>query len=185
MNRLRKTVILVVALVLITASGAVAKSLLPQRAGTLNTLQASSYTSNGTSINGWNWLRASGDTASWTFNVSGVQNARNGSVYLNLNPLATKGVNGGSGWSGSLSLKLVGKTTKKATIYPNNPFRPQSLTDSGGVGYQTYSAVAIPSSVYKSVATITVTAVRSSSSVHRGIHVATQKDAAVIAYLTP
>jgi hypothetical protein len=139
--------------------------------------------SSGDQISGWNWLRASGNTASWTFNVSGMQDAKRGSVYLNLSALATKGVSGGSGWSGSLSLKLVGNKTKKATISVNNPFRPRSSTDSGGVGYQAYGAVAIPQSVYRGATTITIKAVRSRASVSRDIHIAGNKGAAVIAYL--
>ncbi len=183
MNRLRKTVTVVVALVLITATGAVAKSTHRQHAGTLNTVPASDYTSNGASISGWNWLRASGNTASWTFNVSGLQAARNGSVYLNLNPLATKGVSGGSGWSGSLTLVMTGASAKKVTLSVNNPFRPRSSTDSAGVGYQAYGAIAIPASVYRGVDTITVKALRSKASVIRDIHLATNEEAAVIGYL--
>ena len=184
MNRLHRAIVVAVALVLVTASGAAARSTHRQQAGTLHTLQASTYTSNGDVISGWNWLRASGNNAIWTFDASGMQTAKRGTVFLNLNPLATKGVNGGSGWSGSLSLKIVGNRTHKAVISPNNPFRPRSSTDSAGVGYQTYGSVAIPSSVYRGATTITITAVRSKVSVFRDIHLASQKEAAVIAYLT-
>ncbi len=184
MNRLQRVLVLAVALVLVSASGAAARSTHRQLAGTLHTLQASSYTSNGDLISGWNWLRSSGNTASWTFDVSGMQTAKRGSVYLNLNPLVTKGVSGGPGWSGSLSLTLVGNKTKKTVLSATNPFRPRSLTDSSGVGYQAYGAVAIPSSVYRGATTLTITAVRSKMSVVRNIHIASNKDAAVIAYLT-
>ena len=183
MNRLQRAIVVAVALVLVTASGAAARSTHRQQAGTLHTLQASSYTSNGDLISGWNWLRASGNTASWTFDASGIKKAKRGSVFLNLSPLAIRGVSGGSGWSGSLSLKLVGNKTKKAVISVNNPFRPRSSTDSGEVGYQAYGAVAIPSSVYSGATKITITAERSRASVVRDIHVASNKDAAVIAYL--
>ena len=180
-----RTIVIVAsaAFVLIAVSGAAAMSTHRQLAGTLSTLQPSSYTSNGDQISGWDWLRASGNTASWTFDVSGMQAAKSGSAFLNLNALATKGVSGGSGWSGSLSLTLVGTKTKKAMIYLANPFRPRSSTDSGGVGYAAYGAVAIPSRVYRGATTITVTAVRSNSSVSRNIHLATNKPAAVIAFL--
>jgi opacity protein-like surface antigen len=184
MNRLQRVIVVAVALVLVAASGAAARSTHRHLAGTVHTLQASSYTSNGDLIRGWNWLRAPGNTASWTFDASGIQTAKHGSVFLNLNPLATRGVSGGSGWSGSLSLTLAGNKTKKAVIFANNPFQPRSSTDSGGVGYQAYGAVAIPSSVYRGATTITITAVRSKTSVVRDIHLASNKDAAVIAYLT-
>lgn len=181
----RRTVVVVAsaALLLLAASGALAMSTHRQQAGTLSTIQASDYTSNGALISGWNWLRASGNSASWTFDVSGMQAAKRGSVFLNLNALATKGVSGGSGWSGSLSLKFVGTKTKKATISVNNPFRPRSTTDSAGVGYATYGSVAIPASVYRGATTITIRAVRSRSSVSRDIHVASNKTGAVIAFL--
>ena len=184
MNRLRRIVVLAVALVLVSASGAAARSTQRHVAGTLHTLQASSYTSNGDSISGWNWLRAPGNNASWTFDVSGLQTAKRGTVYLNLNPLATRGVSGGSGWSGSLSLTLAGNKVKKAVISAVNPFRPRSSANSAGVGYQAYGSVAIPSGVYRGATTITITAVRSKSSVVRDIHLASKQDAAVIAYLT-
>ncbi|HEY4976634.1 MAG TPA: hypothetical protein VII05_04680 [Gaiellaceae bacterium] len=185
MKGLRRTIVIVAsaALVLLAASGAAAMSTHRQQAGTLSTLQPSSYTSNGDVISGWNWLRASGNTASWTFDVSGMQDAKNGSAFLNLNALATKGVSGGSGWSGSLSLKLVGTKTTTAIVSLNNPFRPRSSTDSSGVGYAAYGAVAIPSRVYLGATTITVTAVRSHGSVSRDIHLATNRPAAVIAFL--
>jgi hypothetical protein len=184
MNRLQRVIVLAVALVLVTASGAAARSTHRHLTGTVHTLQASSYTSNGDSISGWNWLRAPGNTASWTFDASGIQGAVRGSVFLNLNPLVTKGVSGGSGWSGSLSLTVVGNRTNKAVISATNPFRPRSSTDSGGVGYQAYGAIAIPSSVYRGATTITITAVRSRASVVHDIHLASNKDAAVIGYLT-
>ena len=181
----RRTVVVVAsaALLLLAASGALAMSTHRQQAGTLSTIQASDYTSNGALISGWNWLRASGNSASWTFDVSGMQDAKYGSAFLNLNALATKGVSGGSGWSGSLSLKLVGTKTTTAIVSLNNPFRPRSSTDSSGVGYAVYGAVAIPSHVYLGATTITVTAVRSHGSVSRDIHLATNKPAAVIAFL--
>ena len=185
MKGLRRTIMIVAsaALVFLAASGAAAMSTHRQQAGTLITVQPSSYTSNGDVISGWNWLRASGNTASWTFDAGGMQAARRGSVFLNLNALATKGVSGGSGWSGSLLLRLVGTNTAKAMISLTNPFRPQSSADSGGVGYAAYGAVAIPSRVYLGATTITVTAVRSYGSVSRDIHLATNKPAAVIAFL--
>ena len=185
MKGLHRTIVIVAsaALVLLAASGAAARSAHRQQAATLSTIQASSYTSNGAVISGWNWLRASGNTATWTFDVSEMQTAKNGSAFLNLSALATKGVSGGSGWSGSLSLRLVGTKTAKATISLNNPFRPRSSASSGGVGYAAYGAVAIPSRVYLGATTITVTAVRSRGSVSRDIHLATNKPAAVIAFL--
>jgi hypothetical protein len=112
-----------------------------------------------------------------------MQAAKSGSVFLNLNALATKGVSGGSGWSGSLSLRLKGANTTTVVISLNNPFRPRSSTDSGGVGYQAYGAVAIPSSVYLGATTIKVTAVRSGGSVSGDIHLAPNKPAAFIAFL--
>jgi hypothetical protein len=185
MKGLRRTIVVVAsaALVLLAASGAAAMSTHRQQAGTLSTLQASHYTSNGDLISGWNWLRASGNTARWTFDASGMQAAKSGSVFLNLNALATKGVSGGSGWSGSLSLRLKGAKTTTVVISLNNPFRPRSSTDSGGVGYQAYGAVAIPSRVYRGATTITVKAVRTKASVSRDIHIAGNQAAAVVAYL--
>ena len=185
MKSSRRTVVVVVsaAFLLLAASGALATSTQRQQAGTLGTIQASEYTSNGALISGWNWLRASGDTASWTFDASGLQAAKRGTVFLNLNALATKGVSGGSGWSGSLSLKFVGTNTKKATVSVSNPFRPRSTTDSAGVGYAAYGSVAIPMSVYRGATTITISAVRSRSSVSHDIHVANNKAGAIIAFL--
>jgi hypothetical protein len=183
MRTLRNTALAVAALLLVTASVALARSASVRQSGTLGTLKASSYSSNGDTISGWNWLRAYGHTATWTFDVSSLQNARQGTVYLNLSALATKGVSGGSGWSGSLNLAFTGRKTMKTVILLDNPFRPRTLSNTSGVGYQVYGATRVPARAYLGADTMTITAVRSRASIVRNIHVALNQNAAVIGYL--
>jgi hypothetical protein len=177
----------VVGLVLLVATGVSAKSKQGQATVKLYTMNASSYSSNGDLISGWNWLRNSADTAEWTFNVTPLQSAKRGTVYINVSALVTKGVNGGAGYSGSISLTFVGVKTSYTSVMLNNPFRPKdsSYTPTGythGVGYQAYGAVAVPFSAYDGATLMKVIASRSNSSALKNLHIAVNKGAPVIAY---
>lgn len=168
------------------ATGAAAAS--PAKAEKLYVLKPTGYASNGALINGWHWLRTSGATSEWTFDVTGLEGARPGSVYLNMTALVTKGVNGGSGYSGSLRVQLVGAHTTTGSITLTNPFRPRDSRtmptgDTQGVGYQAYGATSVSSWAYKGATTLRVIVSRSSTSVGADIHIATSRDAPFLAYI--
>ena len=189
MKRLRwaSTAAVAVTLVLLVATGVSAKSKQGQTTVKLYTMNASSYSSNGDLISGWNWLRNSADRAEWTFNVTPLQSAKRGSVYINVSALVTKGVNGGAGYSGSISLTFIGVKTAHSSVMLNNPFRPKdsSYTPTGytrGVGYQAYGAIAVPFSAYDKGTSMRVIASRSNSSALKNIHIAVNRAAPVIAY---
>lgn len=109
---------------------------------------ATSYSSTGDLIAGWNWVRSPGQSATWTFDTAALAAARRGSVRLNVSALVTNRVNGGSGYSASGVKFLVtcasdGRAVR-LTVTLANPFRPIDPADSGGVGYQAYGASTSP-----------------------------------------
>jgi hypothetical protein len=174
------------ALVLVLVAGLSANS--ARTVAGVYTIKASACTSNGDLINGWYWQRNNANTAQWTFNVADLQGARKGSVYLNVTGLVTKGVNGGSGISGGLSVQFVGARTVNTGVYLTNPFRPKDLTHAPtgytqGVGYYAYGAVAVPFSAYNGATSLQVIVSRNSNSVVQGLHIAVNKDSPLIAYV--
>ena len=140
-----------------------------------------------TAINGWGWLRVAGARATWTFNAAGaLQQARSGSVYLNLSPLVTNTANGGSGYARSVKLVLQsnapgpGARTLNRTVSLTNPFRPTDPSDSGGIGYQTWGNTSVPTSIWRGATTLTV-----SFEWRSGHHVAVKQDSAQLAWRVP
>lgn len=110
-------------------------------------LGADTYTSNGADIAGWNWVRGAGDTATWTFPVSGLATASTTrSIYLNVSALVTNGVNGGSGYSASGVKFYVTCPTgsQLLVVYLKNPWKPVDLANSSGLGYAAYGASGSP-----------------------------------------
>ncbi len=177
MNRLRWSAVLALAtgFVLLVVAGSPART-----TAQIYTMKASSYQSNGDSIQGWHWLRNSGNTAQWTFNVADLQNATRSSVYVNFTGLVTKGVNGGSGYSGGLNVQFVGGSTTNFSVYLTNPFRPKETTymptgHTQGIGYMAYGAVKVPTSAYTGATTLQVIVSRSSTSVRGNLHIAVKR----------
>lgn len=173
----------VVGLVLLLAASVPARSTTK-----LYTVNASSFTSNGDLVNGWNWLRSNAQTAEWLFDVSGVQGAKRSQVYINFTGLVTKGVNGSCGYSGGLSIKFVGLKTVTSSVSLVNPFRPREYTgntigDTSGVGYQAYGAVSVPFSAYDKATTLKVIVARANSSAVKNLHLAVNKASPVIGYI--
>lgn len=156
---------------------------------TLGVLRPTAFTSNGDLINGWYWLRNSGSTAEWTFDVRALQGiAKSNDVYLNVAALATKGVNGAAGYSAGLSLRYVGLQTASYYVTLVNPFRPREtslvpMKPTNGVGYQVYGAGLVPKSGWNGATTMKVIASRTGGIVTQNIHVAVSKDAVLIAYV--
>ncbi len=154
----------------------------------VNIIRPSTYTSNGDLVSGWHWQRNPANTAEWTFNVTGLQTAKRGTVYLNVTGLVTNRVSGGSGISGGLNVQFVGTRTVNLGVYLTNPFRPKDLKHAPtgytqGIGYQAYGAVAVPVSAYKGASTMKVIVSRNSMSVTQGLHIAVNKDSPLIAYV--
>jgi hypothetical protein len=121
-------------------------------------LGANTYDSNSALISGWNWVRATGESATWVFDTKALASAKPNSVYLNIAPLVTNGTDGGSGFGGAIHLLIEGSKPHQGTTVLTNPFRPTDPQNSSGIGYQAYgSAVKLPQSVLKNAATIKVT----------------------------
>lgn len=163
------TVLLVVLLVLAVLTVAWARAYV---------LGASGYNSNGSMIAGWHWLRSPGHTATWVFEVGALQGAKN--IYLNLNPLVTNGVNGGSGYDTTVKYTIQGAKTHTGTINVVNPFGPTDPQNSGGLGYQCYGhSGSIPTPVIKGCTMVKVIV---SYPFPAGKHVAVNKGAASFGY---
>lgn len=96
------------------------------------------FSSNGSPIAGWYWLRANTHTATWTFSSSSFRGYKN--VYINFAPLMTNGSNGGAGYCSDVlaGVDYGGGNIEPIQIEMVNPYRPQDPSNSGGVGYQCY-----------------------------------------------
>jgi hypothetical protein len=154
------------------------------------TIKPLSYTSNGDLVNGWHWLRSNAQTSEWMFDVSGMQNAKSGTTYLNFTALVTKGVNGGSGQSGSLKVLFVGAKSVTSSVGLVNPFRPKdwSFRPTGytqGIGYVAHGYVTIPRSVFLNATRMKVIVSRSNSSARLDLHIATNADTPLAAWIGP
>lgn len=98
---------------------------------------AASFASNGTASGGWTWVHQDTDSASWTFNITSLQSAKRGSVYLNVEALVSNRVEGGSGYSVS-RVRFVarcGDARQVLKVKLVNPFRPVFSGDSLGIGW--------------------------------------------------
>jgi hypothetical protein len=143
-------------------------------------LGATTYESNGALISGWNWVRATGESATWVFDAKALGSAKPNSIYLNITPLVTNGTDGGSGYKGAVQLQIEGSKPHQGTTVLTNPFRPTDPQNSSGIGYQTYgSAIKIPPSVLKNAETIKVTLTFKPS---YKFHVAVNKSCMTIGY---
>jgi len=134
-------------------------------------LGASSFSSNGSAISGWHWLRSAGQTATWTFDGSQLAGAQPGKVYLNVTALVTNGVNGGSGYDTPIKLKVTSASASQTvTVALKNPFKPKDPENSGGVGYTCYgSGGPVSSKIVKGGGEIKIT---TSYPFTKGCHVA-------------
>lgn len=147
-------------------------------------LGATSYTSNGAVINSWNWLRTPGESATWTFDVSGLTNPQKRAVHLNVAALVTNTYNGGSGYSAK-GVKFavtcqLGARPLRPTVNLNNPFRPIDPADSGGLGYAAYGASTSAMNLARAgCTTLTVT---TSAPFTGGRHVAFKSDSVTLGY---
>lgn len=141
--------------------------------------QPAGFSTTGTEIAGWSWLRAPGASAQWQFTAAGVQAARPGSVYLLFSPLVTNRANGGSGYGRSIKVTLRNNNGKSVnrTVSLSNPFRPVVPEDSNGIGYQTYGSTNVPSSIWKGASQISARFEWRS-----GYHVAVQRDTVRLSY---
>jgi hypothetical protein len=146
-----------------------------------NVLGASGFQSNGDRIAGWQWLRANGHSATWTFNTSQLAGAKPGSVYLNFAPLVTNGASGGSGYDLACRVTVEGATSSTLMLPLSNPFRPTDPEHSSGVGYQVYGHTSspIPEAVLRGANSITVTV---SYPFRPNHHLAVNRDAMTIGY---
>lgn len=128
----------------------------------LAVLSAASYSSTVTPMSGVNWLRTSGDSATWTFNTDSLSGAERKGIYLNVSALVTNKDNGGSGFS-ARAVKFVatcGSKSQRLEVSLRNPFRPVVKDNTFGIGYAAYGSSSSPLRLDKlgSCSTITITA---------------------------
>jgi hypothetical protein len=144
---------------------------------------AASFTSTGSVIADWSWVRDPGQTATWTFDVAPLATAQSSSLYLNVNALVTNGVNGGSGFTAT-GVKFTASCNGKSqvlTLSLNNPFKPRDPANSGGVGYAAYgsSSAAVNLKRFPGCTTLTIS---TAAPYPAGRHVAFRQDSAFLAF---
>ena len=180
------------------AAAAVAPSIASAKLVVQNATPLGFTTNNATLISNWWWLRAPNARATWTFDAHPVTTARVGTVYVLLSPLVTNRTDGGSGYSRSIEVVLRGiaapggthTTSGSVSLY--NPFRPIVNEDTNGVGYQTYGYESVPSSIWRpSPLPPSPPSVYNPRAIYvtiewtPGYHVAVNRDAVRLAYVTP
>jgi hypothetical protein len=191
MKRFRWIAILLAG-VAIVALGAV--SVMARSTYTNHAITASSFTSNGDpdqwhpyadhyGSGGWWWLGA-GESAKWTFDVSGLQvlarssdTAILNSATLNFAALSTS-PQGGSGFATTIKVVASGQRITTGTASLMNPWKPHIGAFSQGVGWDSHAAVPIPSSVWAGADTLTVVVTPATP----GNWIAMNQDAVVIGY---
>lgn len=166
-----------------TAALGVSAALPTVASATAMTEGASTYTSNGSEISGWNWVRETGNYATWNFDADSLDEARSKTVYLNVNALVTNGTNGGSGYSADSVKFLVtcGSKSYKSKVKLSNPYRPVDSQNSNGVGYSAYGASSSPLK-FKSFTACDEITVRVAYPFLSGRHIAFKKESVVLGY---
>ena len=122
---------------------------------------ASAFSSNGTPSGSWTWVDQDTETASWTFNITSLQAAKTGTVYLNVDALVSNRVDGGSGYSAS-SVRFTAACGDKRQVLKVklvNPFRPIFSGNSLGIGWSAtgHSSSPLRLSRFEGCSQITVT----------------------------
>jgi len=108
------------------------------------------YTSNGSSIAGWNWLRSSGNYAEWTFSqLSGK------SVVLCFSTLSTNTVNGGAGFDSQLTVMVNGRRAGIVMLKNDCPCVRYS-SNSRGICYQSHGCLRVKLAPGESLQTVRV-----------------------------
>lgn len=123
---------------------------------------ASAFTSNGTSSGSWTWVHEDTDSASWTFNITSLQSAKKGAVYVNVDALVSNRVDGGSGYSAS-SVRFTascGDVRQVLKVKLVNPFRPVFSGNSLGIGWAAtgHSSAPLRLTKFEGCSQITITA---------------------------
>lgn len=137
-----KTVRMYVLVVLLCLALAITATVVWGRAQTTG---QTDFQTNGNLIAGSYWLRSSGHTATWTFDVSQLQGRK---VYINFNPLVTNGVNGGAGYDTTCKATVkIGPKTATMSIPVVNPYRPIDPANSGGVSDISVMGIALAQSL--------------------------------------
>lgn len=126
----------------------------------LGTVNCSTFESNGDQIAGWYWIREPGQGATWTFNLTDLNDdspALRNTVFLNATALVTQASGGGSGYSAKVRLTLSSENGTTVLWLPLiNLFRPIEPASTGGVGYGTDGSVMIPDWIWKGATQLTV-----------------------------
>ncbi len=148
-------------------------------------IPASTFTSNGSTVvrpgqlGVWNWL-GDGKTATWTFNVSGLQTAISDSVALNFSALSTNRY-WGAGFSNIIKVNVIGTGQGTFTTTLVNPWRPHiAYNDTAGIGWQAYASLNVPKYVWSGASSLTVTVTPITTYSYTGVNPA----AVLIGYAT-
>ena len=193
MSRKTLIVIAVLAALLLTAGTAIAVAV-ESTAGhygpvTVIASDTSDFTSTGTLIAGWYWLRDSGltDQATWKFSdlptTKGV--AKGNRVYLRFSSLVTNKASGGSGYNATVWVSYVGakgKTNKRLVTLRNLHPEIVDARDTSGWGYEAYGYLAVPVATIPTSGDLTVVMKRGAMTKR---HVAANADACTVEYVKP
>jgi len=102
-----------------------------------------SFQTNGDWISGWYWIREWNHWAKWSWNrISLTPNQ----AYINFHLLVTNKVNGGSGFSATVKIKILnqwGQVVEQGQVNLINSFKPQFTGNTQGVGCSAYGAYQI------------------------------------------
>lgn len=143
------------------------------------------YSSEGTvTINGWDWLRAPGASATWCFVPPPLVSGAPIKAYLMIEALVTQRVNGGAGYEAQIQVVFAsGGKTQTRWVTLRNPFPFEDDKDSQGVGYETFGSVMIPQTILDSfLATGTMDVTYNWGNWPPRRHVAVHEICALIAY---
>jgi hypothetical protein len=124
-----------------------------------------------TSSSAGSWL-GYGQTATWKFgDVTGLQDAMTGTVYLNFTGLSKSTLTGGgSGYSTTMKVVVTGAGTTTFTQTLNNPWRPHvAYSASPGAGWQAYASLNLPAYIWTGASSLTVKVTSLSSNTYMSI----------------
>jgi hypothetical protein len=156
--------------------------------GPVTVVSAKSFTSNGSSISGWYWLRDAGlnAKAEWTFeNLPTKKGAVKGNkIFLRFDPLVTNQANGGSGYDATVLITYTAKKGLAETRVPmkNNHPEIEDPRNTSGWGYSASGYFSIPVTSIPDNGKMTVVMKRYTSTKK---HVAANNGACTIEYLKP
>jgi len=137
-------------------------------------------------IVGWDWVRTRHAKVTVVFDAAELAGCDVRKVHVNFAGLATNGVNGGSGHDARFVCEVsAGDQAQNLSLHANNPFKPRTDGNSGGVGYYAYGSTAAIRSgiVEQAIAQGALTLTFLGKDIQRNAHVAVRKDTFFLGYI--